>query len=177
MTTIDGYSGGAMAAAWVGLGQADDSGCEDQIVELPVGLVLGESQFLFHNQRWDPYFESGDPEPVATLDGLINPDSWEISPDLRVGLWSAASPLGETRAIDNPPDEESWIWLRDGASPFVDDFVALGALDDNLIDWSDNADLMALRMEQSGVDVRNEVFSIGHRYEDEVYDLIFAIQP
>ena len=177
MTTIDGYSGGAMAAAWVGLGQADDSACADKIVEPPVVLVLGESQFLFHHERWDPYFESGDPEPVATVDGLINPKEWVISPGLRVGLWSAEQPLGETRTIDNPPGEDSWIWLRDAASPFMDDFVALGALDDNRVDWSDNADLMELRMEQAGVDVRNEVYPIAHRYEDPVYDLIFSIQP
>ncbi|MCP3936217.1 MAG: hypothetical protein GY708_12695 [Actinomycetia bacterium] len=177
VTTVDGYSGGAMAAAWVGLGLADDSACPDKIVDLPVGLVLGESQFLFHHQRWDPCFESGDPEPVATVDGLINPDRWTVSPDLKVGLWSAAQPMSETRAVENPPDEDSWIWLRDGASPFMDDFVAVGAFDDNRIDWSDNADLMELRMEQSGVDVRNEVYPIGHSYEDRVYDLIFSIQP
>jgi hypothetical protein len=176
-TTVDGYSGGAMAAAWVGLGQADDSTCPDKIVELPIGLVLGESEFLFHHQRWDPYFESGDAEPVATIDGLINPDQWVVSPDLRVGLWSAEQPLGETRAIENPPGDDSWIWLRDGASPFMDDFVAVGALDDNTIDWSDNAKLMELRMEQSGIDVRNEVFPIPHLYKDQVYDLIFSIQP
>lgn len=176
-TTVNGYSGGAMPAGWVGLGLADDGACPDQIVEPPIGLVLGESQFLYHHQRWDPFFESGDPEPVATLDGLINPDQWTIAPDLRVGLWSAAQPIGETRAIENPPADDSWIWLRDRASPFMDDFVAIGALDDNLIDWSDNADLMALRMKQAGVEVRNEVYPIGHRYEDPVYDLIFAIQP
>jgi hypothetical protein len=176
-TTIDGYSGGAMAAAWVGLGQADDSECRDKIVELPVGLVLGESQVLFHNERWDPYFESGDPEPIATLDGLINPDGWEVTPDLRVGLWSAEIPLGETRAIENPPGPESWIWPRDGASPSMDDFMTLGALDDGTVDWADNANLMELRMQQSGIDVRNEVFPIPHSYEDEVYDLIFSLQP
>jgi hypothetical protein len=53
----------------------------------------------------------------------------------------------------------------------------VGALDDNRVDWSDNANLMALRMERAGVDVRNDVYSIGHRYEDEVCDLILAIQP
>jgi hypothetical protein len=177
MTTVDGYSGGAMAAAWVGLGQADDSACVDEIVELPVGLVLGESQFLFHNERWDPYFASGDAEPVVTIDGLINPEQWAISPDLRVGLWSAERPIGETRTIEDPPGEDSWIWLRDAASPFMGDFVTLGALDDKRIDWSDNADLMEFRMEQAGVDVRNEVYAIGHRYEDPVYDLILSIQP
>lgn len=177
MTTIDGYSGGAMAAAWVGLGQADDSACADKVVELPVGLVLGESQFLFHNERWDSYFESGDPEPVATIDGLINPERWVISPDLRVGLWSAERPLGETRTIENPPGEDSWIWLRDAASPFMDDFVTLGALDDNPLDWADYADLMEFRMKQAGVEVRNEVYPIAHLYDDPVYELIFSIQP
>ena len=121
VTTVTGYSGGAMAATWVGLGVADDSGCDDPIADLPVVLVTGENQFLFHHQRWDPAFESGDPEPQATLDGLLNPERWTVSPDLRVGLWSAANPIGETRPIENPPATDSWIWLRDTATPVVEE--------------------------------------------------------
>ncbi len=177
LTTVTGYSGGAMAAAWVGLGLADDSKCDDQIAHLPVALVPGESQFLFHNARWDPYFESGDPEPIDTLDGLINPARWEVSPDLRVALWSATNPMSETRAVDNPPGDDSWVWIREAASPHVDDLAAVGAFDDERIDWADNARLMELRMDDAGIDVTNEVYDIGHAYTDEVYDLIFSIQP
>ncbi len=77
---------GAMAAAWTGLGLANDEACPEKMTELPVGLVLEESQFLFHHPRWDPAFISGDPEPKATLDGLFNPQRWNVSPDLRVAL-------------------------------------------------------------------------------------------
>jgi len=177
LTTVTGYSGGAMAAAWVGLGLADDSKCDDPIAHLPVALVPGESQFLFHSARWDPYFESGDPEPIDTLDGLINPARWEVSPDLRVALWSATNPIGETRAVENPPGDDSWVWIREVASPHVDDLAALGAFDDERIDWADNARLMELRMNDAGINVINEVYDIGHSYTDEVYDLIFSIQP
>ena len=177
LTTVTGYSGGAMAAAWVGLGLADDSKCDDPIAHLPVALVPGESQFLFHSERWDPYFESGDPEPIDTLDGLINPARWEVSPDLRVALWSATNPIGETRAVENPPGDDSWVWIREGASPHVDDLAAVGAFDDERIDWADNARLMELRMKDAGINVSNEVYDIGHAYTDEVYDLIFSIQP
>jgi hypothetical protein len=177
MTTVDGYSGGAMPAAWVALGVADDSSCEFNVSERPVGLVAGESQFLFHNERWDPAFVSGDPEPPKTLDGLLNPERWNASSDLRVGLWSAENPIGETRALENPPADDSWIWLRDTATPVVDDLISIGALDDERIDWSDNARLMTLRMEQAGIDVQNQVYNIGHDYSEEVYDLVFSIQP
>ena len=177
LTTVTGYSGAAMATAWVGLGLADDSQCDDPITHLPVALAAGESQFLFHHSRWDSDFESGDPEPIDTLDGLVNPTSWEVSPDLRVALWSAADPIGETRAIENPPGDDSWVWIREAASPHVDDLAAVGAFDDEQIDWADNARLMELRMKEAGIDVRNEVYDIGHDYTDEVYDLIFSIQP
>ena len=177
LTTVTGRSGGAMAAAWVGLGLADDSKCDDPIAHLPVALVAGESQFLFHSERWDPYFESGDPEPIDTLDGLINPARWEVSPDLGVALWSATNPIGETRAVENPPGDDSWVWIREVASPHVDDLAAVGAFDDEQIDWADNARLMELRMKDAGINVRNEVYDIGHAYTDEVYDLIFSIQP
>ena len=175
-TTVDGYSGGAMAAAWAGLGQADDSRCPNEIQQLPVGLVLGESQFLFHNGRWDPFFETDDPEPAATLAGLIDPTRWVVSPDLRVALWSAERPIGETRAIDNPPGPDSWVWPRDTASPFVADLERLGALDDGLVDWADNADLMADRMRDAGVDVTNDTFPVPHSYTADVYELILSIQ-
>ena len=177
LTTVTGYSGGAMAATWAGLGLADDSRCDDPIVHLPVALAPGESQFLFQHSRWDPAFESGDPEPRATLDGLLNPERWTVSPDLRVGLWSATNAIGETREIENPPAADSWIWLRNTATPVVDDLAAVGALEDQLIDWRDNALLMELRLQGAGIDVRNEVYDIPHAYTDEVYDLIFAIQP
>ncbi len=177
ITTVAGYSGGAMAATWVGLGLADDSGCDEPIAALPVALVPGESQFLFHHERWDPAFASGDPDPRETLDGLLNPQLWNVSPELRVGLWSAANPIGETRSVENPPAPDSWIWLRDAATPVVDDLAAVGAFDDERIDWHDNALLMEQRMKSADIDVRNEVYNIGHAYTDEVYDLIFSVQP
>ena len=176
-TTVDGYSGGAMAATWVGLGLADDSMCDYPMMELPVGLVAGESQFLFQHGRWDDSFESGDPEPLATLDGYFNADRWTVSPDLQVALWSAAEPFGETRAVKNPPVDDSWIWLREAATPVVDDLATLGAFDDELIDWADNALLMEERMHRAGVSVQNATYNIGHQYTEEVYDLIMSIQP
>jgi hypothetical protein len=176
-TTIDGYSGGAMVAAWVGLGLADDTACPFPMTALPVGLVVGENQVLFHDARWDPSFASGDPEPKATLDGLLNPQRWVTSPDLKVALWSATHPIAETRTVESPPGPDSWLWLRDAATPVVDDLIAVGALDDGRIDWGDNARLLEHRMLAAGVDVRNETFDIGHEYAPAVYDLIFSIQP
>lgn len=176
-TTVAGYSGGAMAAAWAGLGLANGTACPEKMTELPVALVLGESQFLFHHERWDPAFMSEDPEPKATLDGLFNPQRWNVSPDVRVALWSAEHPIGETRAVENPPAEDSWIWLREAATPVVDDLIALGAFDDERVDWADNARLMESRMQQAGIDVQNVIYDIGHQYTNEVYDLIFSIQP
>lgn len=176
-TTIDGYSGGAMVTAWVGLGLADDTTCPFPMTALPVGLVVGENQVLFHHERWDPSFSSGDPEPKAILDGLLNPERWVTSPHLKVALWSATHPIAETRTVENPPGPDSWLWLRDGATPVVDDLIAVGALDDGRIDWGDNARLLESRMQTAGVDVRNETFDIGHAYAPAVYDLIFSIQP
>lgn len=45
------------------------------------------------------------------------------------------------------------------------------------IDRSDNALLMDGRMQQAGVNVQNATYDIGHKYTDEVYDLIMSIQP
>ena len=78
--------------------------------------------------------------------------------------------------MENPPDEGSWVWIRETASLHVDDLAAVGAFDDGLIDWADNARLMELRMQAAGVDVRNEVYDIPHEYTDEVYDLILSLR-
>lgn len=99
-----------------------------------------------------------------------------MSPELRVALWSAERPIAETRSVENPPGDDSWLWLREAATPFVEDFIALGALDDGRVDWADNARLMEYRMQQAGVDVQNVTYDIGHQYTEEVYDLIFSIQ-
>ncbi len=100
-----------------------------------------------------------------------------MSPELRVGLWSAANPIAETRSIESPPATDSWIWLRDAATPVVDDLAAVGAFDDERVDWHDNALLMEQRLKPADIDVRNEVYNIGHDYADEVYDLILSVQP
>jgi len=176
-TTVDGYSGGAMAATWAGLGLADDTMCDYPISTLPVGLVVGESQFLFQHARWDESFASGDTEPLATLDGYFNADRWTVSPDLQVALWSAVYPIAETRAVENPPAADSWIWLREAATPVVDDLTLLGAFDDGRIAFVDNALLMEQRMRQAGVSVQNATYDIGHLYTEEVFDLIMSIQP
>jgi len=81
ITTVAGYSGGAPAATWVGLGLADDGGCDEPIAALPVAVVPGESQFLFLHERWDAAFVSGDPEPRETVDGLLNRQRWNVSPE------------------------------------------------------------------------------------------------
>ena len=176
-TTVNGYSGGAMPAAWAGLGLADDTMCDYPILTLPVGLGAGESPFLFQHVRWDETFASGDQASFATLDGFFNADRWNISPDLEVALWSATNPIAETRSIEDPPAADSWIWLRETGTPVVDDLTALGALDDGRIDFSDNALLMEQRMQQAGVSVHNATYNIGHLYTTEVYDLIKSIQP
>ena len=176
-TTVDGYSGGAMPAAWVGLGLADDTTCDHPIENPPIGLVAGESQFLFQHSRWDATFAAGDPESLATIDGLLNADNWNVAPDLQVALWSASEPIGEIRSIESPPPADSWIWLREAGTPVVDDLDELGAFDDERIDWSDNALLMEHRMNEAGVSVQNATYDIGHQYTDEIYDLIMSIQP
>lgn len=78
--------------------------------------------------------------------------------------------------MENPPDEDSWVWIRETASPHVDDLAVVGAFDDELIDWADNARLMELRTKTAGVDVRNEGYDIPHEYTDDVYDLIFSLR-
>jgi hypothetical protein len=113
----------------------------------------------------------------GVVSGYFNAERWTVSPDLEVALWSATKPIAETRLIENPPDTGSWLWMREAATPVVDDLAALGAFDDGRNDGSDNPQLVGQRNQQPGVSVQNATYDIGHNYTEEVYDLIMSIQP
>lgn len=172
-TTVAGFSAGMQPAAWVGLGAMRIDGCAQPMTYQPVGLVLGDNQFIFYEDGWDASFADPESPATDTLDRLINPDRWSVPDDLAVYLWTSDYRHG--RAIENPPASDSWIWGRDTTGTLVDDLTALGAFDDEWIGWMDNALLMELRMKAAGIDVVHEAVGGGHNYSPAVYDAIEAL--
>lgn len=173
-TTIVGFSAGVHPAGWVGLGVADDGLCNEAISHLPVGLVVGDSQFIFQGTMWNAAFENEPDGAAETIDRYLNPDRWKISEDLIVFLWSTESDFS-ARPIENPPASESWVWSRDTTGTLIDDLREVGALDDGMVDLYDNALLLEKRMLDAGIQVTNIRYPDDHSYNPEVYDRIMEV--
>lgn len=173
-TTVVGFSAGVHPAGWVGLGVANDEPCDEPIRHLPVGLVLGDSQYTFQNTIWDDGFENQLDGARETVDRYLNPGRWNVSENLIAYLWSTESTL-TSRAIEDPPPDDSWVWLRDTTGTLVDDLQAVGAFDDGIVDFYDNALLLEQRMLDKGIVVTTVRYPGEHNYNVEVYDRIIEV--
>jgi hypothetical protein len=173
-TTVVGFSAGVHPAGWIGLGVANDETCAEPIRHLPVGLVVGDSQFIFQDAIWDGGFENAQDGARETIDRYLNPDRWHVSENLIVYLWSTESTL-TSRAIEDSPPPESWVWSRDTTGTLVEDLQALRALDDGIVDFYDNALLLEQRMLDEGIVVTTVQYPGDHNYNAEVYDRIIEV--
>lgn len=172
-TTVSGFSAGMHPTHWVGLGIVRDDLCDETLLHRPVGVVLGDNQFLFFEEGWDDSLADANSQGADTLDRFINPERWDVPDDLAAYLWT--SDFFHGRGVDNPPGDDSWIHLRDANGTLVDDLAAVGAFDDEDIDFMDNGLLMERRMTAAGIEVVHEAVGGGHSYSDTVYDAIDAL--
>lgn len=169
-TTISGFSAGMHAAGWVGLGIMRNDLCQTPMLAQPVNVVLGDSQFLFYEDGWDDALADSDSTAADTVDRFVNPDRYDVVDGLKVYLWTSAFRHG--RESDVSPAEDSWIALRNTTGTLLDDLTAVGAFEDEWIDWMDCGHLMEMRMTNAGIDVIHEAVGGGHSYGARVYDAI-----
>ncbi len=169
-TNVAGYSAGVHPAAWIGLGVVRNDVCRTALVHTPVGVILGDNQFIFFDATWDDSLADPDSVGADTLDRFVNPERWNVADDVAVYLWTSGYRYG--RVIENPPTADSWLLDRDTTGTLIDDLASVGAFDDEWIGWMDNAHLMELRLSASGIDVVHEAVGGGHTYNTKVYDAI-----
>lgn len=167
-TTVAGFSAGVHPAAWVGLGVVREDVCDAPIQHKPLGVVLGDSQLIFYEEGWDESFADPSSNAKDTADRFVNPDRWDMPDDVAVYLWSTDFRHG--RAIENPPGDDSWIWVRDTTGTLVEDFEALGAIESEWIGFMENGQLIEERMRKAGIDVTHEAVGGDHRYSEPVYE-------
>jgi len=148
-TTVTGTAGGEHPAAWAALGVASADVCDEPIRYQPTGLVTGQPQFIFQQDFWDPAF--GDPGNSAhdTIDRFLNPARWDTSDDLAVLIHSTAFG-GNSRDVAADGSDQ-WLVDRDTTGSLIDDLARLGAFDDGLILFNDNARLFDLRIRNAGL--------------------------
>ena len=172
-TTIAGFSAGVHPAGWVGLGVVRDDVCDQSIAHHPVGLVMGDSQLIFYEQGWDADFADPSSNAEDTTDRFVNPERWDLPDDVSVYLWSTDFAYGRT--VENPPDDDAWIWARDTTGTLVEDFESLGAIESEWIGFVENGQLLELRMDEAGIDVAHDAVGGGHTYSAVVYEGIDAL--
>lgn len=153
-TTVEGFSAGVHPAAWVGLGLVRDDPCPDAVTVAPIGLVLGDSNWLFQRDQFDGAFGDESSPGTDTVDRYLNPERWTVPDGFVAYLWSSESTVTE-RPVEMPPSAESWLRAR-GDDDLVDDLDSVGALDDGSVGFLDNGLLQHLRMRQAGITVAHE---------------------
>ena len=169
-TTISGFSAGMHAAGWVGLGIVRNDLCQTPMLAQPVNVVLGDAQFLFYEDGFDDSLADPDSPAADTVDRFVNPERYNVSEDLSVYLWTSGFRHG--RDVEVSPPADSWIGLRNTTGTLLDDLTAVGAFEDEWLDWMDCGHLMEMRMTNAGIDVLHEAVGGGHRYGAKVYDTI-----
>lgn len=107
-TTVVGFSAGVHPAAWTGLGVVRNNLCPDRDpIVPPIGMVIGDAQWLFQGANWDETFLDPDSLARDTVDRFLNPQRWVDLPDeFYAFLWSSES-RAWARRVENPPSADS----------------------------------------------------------------------
>ena len=169
-----GFSAGAPEAAWLALGHGTDvvDGCvAPQPAGLPVGAVLGDSEYFLHTQLFQKGFDTDPDGMLAHAAALVDPASWPDNVAARFHIWSAAAGT-QSRTFDDPWDEDGWLAQRDPQGTIRTDLEVLGELDDGVISFIDEGKLLAYRLEAAGLEVTVGLFPGGHVVFDKVPELV-----
>ena len=105
---------------------------------------------------------------VATI---VDPSLWPTDMETRFFLWFADYGTAP-RYFDDPWDETGWLAQRDPDGSIRDDLDRLGQLDDGVISFIDEAQFMALRLEEAGIEVTLDNYPGGHSTLDKVPELV-----
>ena len=162
-TTVEGFSAGVHAAAWVGLGVVRNDPCPDAEIVAPVAMVVGDSQWVFQGvfgDEWDAAFADESSRAPDTVDRFLNPERWDGPDGFEAYLWSSES-TDFDRPVENPPAADSWLRTR-GGDDLIEDLDTVGGFDDGAIGFLDNGLLQEYRMQQAGLAVVHEQHPGGH---------------
>jgi len=173
-TVVYGMSGGATTGARLVLGPTSDltQGCVAETLPMsPVGAVLGDAEYFYHNGLWDGAFSSDTEEMQAIVAETVDPASWTTDLPTRIRIW-AAETGSFARSSDDPWDEDAWFAQRDPDGTIREDLDELGELDDGVISYIDEGRLLATRLQEAGVDTTFDILPGGHTTADKIRELV-----
>lgn len=171
-TTVVGFSAGVHPAAWTALGVARNNLCPDRDkFTPPIGMIIGDAQWLFQGAIWDETFLDPDSLAKDTVDRFLNPARWVGMPDgFYAYLWNSES-RAWARSVENPPSTDSWLATRrEDMSTLLVGLDAVGAFDDGFILFPDNRLLMAKRLDEAGITVMQDFVATDHNYTPAIFD-------
>jgi len=163
-TVVYGYSAGATSGASLVLGPPADlpPGCLAQSPPVaPVGAVLGDAEYISYPTWWDGAFNEDLDEMQVIVAETVDPAFWSSDLPARFRFWAAADGT-YPREFDDPWDEDGWFAQRDPDGTIRGDLDELGALEDGTVDYIDNGQLLATRLQQAGIDTTFDVLPGDH---------------
>ncbi len=171
---VYGFSAGAMPASFAALNPASEPipGCVAVNPPAPItGAVLGDSEYFLHSTFFDPPFAADQEAMQAGIANTVDPSYWPPDMETRFFLWSADNGTAP-RLFDDPWDETGWLAQRDPDGSIRADLDRLGQLDDGVVSFIDEAELLALRLDEAGMQVILDSFPGGHTTADKVPELV-----
>ena len=135
------------------------------------GAVLGDGEYFLHSFVFDGAF-AADPGAVqAVVAGIVEPEQWPSDLDTRFFLWVADEGT-LPRRFDDPWAEDGWLAARDPDRSIRGDLDRIGQLDDGVISFIDEGQLMELRLREAGITVSLDHYPGGHITGDKVAELV-----
>ncbi len=169
-----GFSAGSPGAAWLALGHEVDlsEGCfATEIPHRPVGAMLGDSEYFFHTA----FFDRGFTDDLAGMQEfaaeIIDPASWPEDLSARFRIWYAESSMG-IRSFEDAWAEDGWLAARDPDGSIREDLDDLGLLDDGIISYIDESELLAYRLRSIGLDATAHMHPGSHVMLDKTDELV-----
>jgi len=171
---VYGFSAGAAPASEAALNPASEPipGCVAENPPAPItGAVLGDSEYFAHSTLFDPAFAEDQEATQARVAKTVDPSHWPPDMQTRFFLWVADKGTA-SRTFDDPWNKTGWLAQRDPDGSIRDDLDRLGQLDDGAISFIDEAELLALRLEEAGIEVTVDSYPGGHTTANKVSELV-----
>lgn len=152
------------------------AGCKTDVAPtLPVGVVLGDGEFLLHTETFDGAFAADAEAMQANLASLIDPSRWPSDLNARFFVWTAGDGINP-RTTGDVSDESGWLALRDPSGSIRDDLEQLDQLGDGTLNYTDTGRLMELRLAEAGIDVTLDEYPGGHTTIDKLDEIVGYLQ-
>ena len=171
---VYGFSAGVGPASSAALDPASEPipGCISENPPTPIaGAVLGYGEYFLHSTLFDGAFVSDLEAMQAKVATRVDPSLGPTDMETQFFIWVADDGTAP-RTFGDPWDETGWLAQRDPDGSIRDDLDRLGQLDDGVVSFIDEGQLMALRLEEAGVEVTLDNYPGGHAPFDKVPELV-----